>query len=335
MYNNKESEIMVSVCCIAYNHEKYIKDALNGFIMQKTTFKYEVLINDDASPDCTADIIRKYTSKYPDIIRPIYQTENQYSKGVKIIGTILIPLARGKYIAICEGDDYWTNPNKLQFQVDFLESHPEYAGMAHNVRYLNDPSNEVNINKELYGPEEDRVYSLDSFVNHSCIFGHPCSLLFRNFFTEELIEKMKSPEFPGINHIEIGFWLGLMGGIYYSKAVMATNRYIMNRNYTNWRSQVLTKNILGTIYNFFPRLEKMAYKEFGVKVDLSRNKEAHYKQMVLRTFKTWKCEDFSIMWATCKNSGKILKHIFLIPYTIVYNTIYVIYKTAKNIFRNK
>ncbi|MCI5779181.1 MAG: glycosyltransferase [Lentisphaeria bacterium] len=118
---------MVSVCCITYNHEPYIRDCLEGFLMQKTDFPFEVLIHDDASTDRTADIIREYEAKYPDIIKPIYQTENQYSKGVKVSMVYNYPRAQGKYIALCEGDDYWIDPNKLQRQYDFMETHPEYS----------------------------------------------------------------------------------------------------------------------------------------------------------------------------------------------------------------
>jgi len=95
-------------------------------MMQKTTFNFEVVINDDASTDNTAAIIKQYESKYPEIIIPIYQKENQYSKKEGIWRTILFPRARGKYIAICEGDDYWTDPLKLQAQVAFLETHNDY-----------------------------------------------------------------------------------------------------------------------------------------------------------------------------------------------------------------
>jgi len=105
---------IVSICCITYNHEKYIRDAIEGFLMQKTLFPIEILIHGDASTDKTADIIKEYEVKYPDIIKPIYQTENQFSKGVSISATYQFPRARGKYIAICEGDDYWTDPHKLQ-----------------------------------------------------------------------------------------------------------------------------------------------------------------------------------------------------------------------------
>jgi glycosyltransferase involved in cell wall biosynthesis len=121
------NKIVISVCCITYNHKPYIRQCLDGFMMQKTNFLFEVLIHDDASTDGTADIIREYEQRYPEIIKPIYQTENQYSKGVKISITYNFPRAKGKYIALCEGDDYWTDTYKLQKQVDFLEKNPEYG----------------------------------------------------------------------------------------------------------------------------------------------------------------------------------------------------------------
>jgi glycosyltransferase involved in cell wall biosynthesis len=115
---------LVSICCITYNHENYIRDAIEGFLMQETDFPFEIIIHDDASTDTTADIIREYEGKYPDIIKPIYQTENQYSKGEKVT-LFTFKAARGKYIALCEGDDYWTDPLKLQKQITGMEEHPE------------------------------------------------------------------------------------------------------------------------------------------------------------------------------------------------------------------
>ena len=125
-------EIIVSICCATYNHQKYIRDAIEGFLMQKTTFPFEILIHDDASTDGTADIIREYEAKYPDIIKPIYQRENQYSKGIKISQVYQFPRAQGKYIALCEGDDYWIDPHKLQKQVDYLERNPHVSFVATN-----------------------------------------------------------------------------------------------------------------------------------------------------------------------------------------------------------
>ena len=92
-----EDGIVVSVYCLAYNHEQYIRDALEGFVRQKTNFRYEVLVHDDASTDNTPAIIWEYAQKYPDIIKPIFQTENQYSKGVKILPEIIHPKSSGRY----------------------------------------------------------------------------------------------------------------------------------------------------------------------------------------------------------------------------------------------
>jgi glycosyltransferase involved in cell wall biosynthesis len=116
---------VVTVVCVTYNHAPYIRDALEGFVMQKTSFPFEVIVHDDASTDGTADIVREYERKYPGIIHGIYQKENQYSRGVAISKEFIYPQVRGKYVALCEGDDYWTDPLKLQKQVDALEAHPE------------------------------------------------------------------------------------------------------------------------------------------------------------------------------------------------------------------
>ena len=125
--------IKVSIICNAYNHEAYIADALKGFVMQKTTFPFEVLVHDDASTDNTAQIIREYEKKYPQLIKPIYETENQYSKKDGSLYRIQYGRAQGDYIAVCEGDDYWTDPLKLQKQYDALEHNPQVDLCAHQA----------------------------------------------------------------------------------------------------------------------------------------------------------------------------------------------------------
>lgn len=117
-------EPLITVACATYNHAEYIRDALDGFLMQECSYPYEIIVHDDASTDGTADIIREYTEKYPGRIRAILQTENQHSKGVSLLQN-LYSKARGQYVAICEGDDYWTDPLKLQKQLDALMAHPE------------------------------------------------------------------------------------------------------------------------------------------------------------------------------------------------------------------
>lgn len=118
-------EILVSIRCTVYNHEPFLRQCLDGFVMQKTNFRFEAIVHDDASTDNSASIIREYAEKYPEIIKPIYETENQYSKHDGSILRIMTAACLGKYFAICEGDDYWTDPLKLQKQIDYLESHPQ------------------------------------------------------------------------------------------------------------------------------------------------------------------------------------------------------------------
>lgn len=124
----------MSVICFVYNHENYVRQCLDGFVMQQCTFPFEVVVHDDASTDNSADIIREYESKYPDIFRPIYQKINQFSIKSGKVTKICYKAAQGKYIAICEGDDYWIDDNKLQKQVDFLENNSEFGGVSTNNR---------------------------------------------------------------------------------------------------------------------------------------------------------------------------------------------------------
>lgn len=122
---------------MAYNEEEYIRDALEGFLSQRATFRFEVLAYDDASTDKTPQIIREYAERYPDIIVPILQTENQMSQGVDIIRSHLAPKMRGKYVTFCDGDDYFCDENKLQMQINFLQEHPDYSCCLHNAKRLN------------------------------------------------------------------------------------------------------------------------------------------------------------------------------------------------------
>lgn len=129
----------VSICCLTFNHGDKLVKALEGFLMQKGDLEIEVLIHDDASTDHTPEIIERYRDRYPDIIKPVFQIENQWSQGLKAISaTYNFPRAKGKYIAMCEGDDYWTDPYKLQKQVNILEQYPEAVACFTNATYLNE-----------------------------------------------------------------------------------------------------------------------------------------------------------------------------------------------------
>ena len=132
------SHPIVAIRTLVYNHEPYLRDYFNGILMQQTSFPFVVIVHDDASTDNSADIIREYAERYPDIIKPIFETENQYSKGNGTLFRIMTNACMiAKYMAYCEADDYWTDPNKLQRQVDFLENNPEYSAIGENATVEN------------------------------------------------------------------------------------------------------------------------------------------------------------------------------------------------------
>ena len=129
---------LVSINCLTYNHEKYIRDCLEGFLFQKTDFPFEVLVHDDASTDKTPKILQEYTAKFPDIIKPILRDKNLCSiPGHPDPNLVNLERAQGKYVAMCEGDDFWCSPYKLQKQFELMENHPDYSICACGIYYLN------------------------------------------------------------------------------------------------------------------------------------------------------------------------------------------------------
>lgn len=143
MENWKSDQMMVSVTCVAFNHEKYIHTTLDSFLMQDTTFPFEILINDDVSTDSTVEVLKEYQRRFPNIVKPVFQTENQYSQGINTMA-ILFPYITGKYVAFCDGDDYWIDEQKLQIQVDEMEKHPEVDLSFHpSYRDINGRRTEV------------------------------------------------------------------------------------------------------------------------------------------------------------------------------------------------
>lgn len=169
---------VVSICCITYNHEPYIEDALKGFLIQETDFPFEILIHDDASTDRTADIIREYEAKYPRLIKPIYQTENQYSQN-RMVSIFNTDRVKSDYIALCEGDDYWISTTHLVDGCIALKSNNNisiYGAACYIAR---------NGSRSLYIPEKD-LYNLDSYI-FEAPFVTTCSLIVRTSIYKEII----------------------------------------------------------------------------------------------------------------------------------------------------
>ena len=162
---NKDSGIMVSIVCITYNHEKYISQAIEGFLNQKTTFKTEIIIHDDCSTDTTKEIINFYEKKYPEKIKVYFEKENQYSLRKYQFLKEVYDMANGKYIAFCEGDDYWVDNNKLQKEIDYLEKHDDCRMVYTDFDILYQKTGRVE--RTLFKKEPERFkhkYTLDSWI---------------------------------------------------------------------------------------------------------------------------------------------------------------------------
>lgn len=224
--------IEVSVLCPAYNHEKYIRKCLDGFIMQKTNFAYEVLIHDDASTDETAKIIKEYEMKYPEIIKPIYQKQNQYSKGLSIFADILLDKAKGKYLAFCEGDDYWIDENKLQLQYDALEKNKNCSICGHYVQCCNENGEEI----KKHFPQDDceikEIVKKDSAVNNLYCTNKMYYFHTSSFFIRKEVLKLSYKLFGNAFDRNVQLAAAICGDFYYINKKMSMYRWLSNGSYT-------------------------------------------------------------------------------------------------------
>lgn len=221
-------DIMVSICCLTYNHERYIREALDSFVNQKTNFKYEILIHDDASTDKTAEIIREYEEKYPDLVKPIYQKENQYSKKKRITLTYQFPRVKGKYIAMCEGDDYWCDENKLQQQFDILENNADISLCVHDSLCKN---YKTGTEKEINGYSKNKILDLKQYLI-DYLEVEPKTLFQTSsyFFRTKAIESLLADDIPfffkecPVGDIPLVLLIGMSGKICYLKKTMSVYR---------------------------------------------------------------------------------------------------------------
>jgi len=175
---------IVSIICTTYNQAQYIRQALEGFVTQKTDFYYEAIVADDSSKDETRQIIQEFTDEYPDIIKPIFRPKNIGSMPNFIDA---LKQARGKYIAICEGDDFWTDRLKLQRQVDFLDENKDHALVFHSVRVFFE-NNESSVS---IFPNRRSRFTIDELIKENFIQTN--SVMYR----KQDYSKMREDIMPG------------------------------------------------------------------------------------------------------------------------------------------
>lgn len=265
-------KIEVSIICNTYNQEKYIRKAMESFLSQKTSFDFEILIHDDASSDNTRGIIEEYATKYPDIVKAILQSENQWRKSVDFTYEYQYPRVKGKYIAFCEGDDYWIDDSKLQKQYDILESNPLIDMCAHRAIVVYGNDEEV---IGYLGPfSEDVILSPEKVIEGGGGYLATNSL----FYRKEIIEK--KDKFIEVFDIDYALQMrgAIRGGIYYLGDCMSAYRRQAEGSWTT-----MMRNDLSKKADFYKREVEML-KQFNVDTDKHFKNSVH-KEIVINSFK--------------------------------------------------
>ena len=208
---------LVDVNLITYNHEKYVAKAIESILQQKTSFVYRLIIGDDCSTDKTQSIIREYADKYPERIQTVLLAEHRGIQHKNRIGIEVLRLNTAKYVALLDGDDYWTDPYKLQKQVDFLEGHPECSMCFHNVQMFYDDGSQPS--KNLHPPNQKNFATVEDVING--LVPLPCTAMFRTKLLGDLPDS-----FYKVPNADWMMWviLGQQGYIGYLGEVMAAYR---------------------------------------------------------------------------------------------------------------
>jgi len=215
---DKNNENKVTVISLTFNHVPYVTRALDTLLRQRTDFNFEIIIHDDVSADGTIDILKDYEKRYPDRIRLILENVNQHSQNIDFFSKIVIGQAESKYIAICEGDDYWTDVNKLQVQFEALEAHPECDMCACRAVMVSEDGN--HILGEIRPREGDGILQIEDVILGGGNYVATAGLFFRKSMFDHMMdfEKVRSLDY---SHQMKG---ALRGGIYYIDKTMAAYR---------------------------------------------------------------------------------------------------------------
>lgn len=257
MLNKYESEIkknwitsnpIISICCLSYNHEKYIKQMFDSILEQETIYNFEILIHDDASTDNTQEIIKLYARKFPSIIKPILQKENQKSKGYRMNPTFNFPRAKGEYIAICEGDDYWTNPNKLQMQIDEMKKYN--IGFSFHLNSLLYKNGECIKAKKF---KNNKIYNIHEIIRADFHLVQTNTMLFKKNYLDNLnIDILK--ESP-VGDIWTRIAVSIPDGALFINKDMATYRVMSEGSWSssmqnNYKFKMYITKMINIINNF-------------------------------------------------------------------------------------
>lgn len=255
------NELLVSVLVITYNQEKFIGQALESILRQETNFEFEIVIGEDCSTDRTAEIIKCYENKHKDKIRCFFRKKNLGAE--RNYANLLFSHAHGKYIACCEGDDYWCGEDRLQKQIDFLEQNSQYIGMASNVNNVNKYGVVLRENavSGMFPYKHTHIYTLNDALRGEQL-GQDGGIVYRNFF--QSMSKKEAVLYRKCimnGDIKTCVTAAMHGDIFYSSDITANYRCI-RQGECNWNSRIRDKNMNGFYYDAFLSLQRYIYKAY-------------------------------------------------------------------------
>lgn len=224
-----ESKPLVSIVCTTYNHAMYIDDAMHGFLIQKTNFPFEIVIHDDLSTDNTREIIDRYTGLYPNIIKKVYQKDNQYSQG-KMILVLASEYSNGDYIAFCEGDDYWLDKDKLQIQVDNLSRHSEIEICFHSaIKTIQEQPQQLLFCRRAEG---QAIFGISDIIREGGSFMPTASMLIKRSFFDKIANETTTFYHRNLDAYFFQIFCSLHGGALYIDKPMSVYRSFSQGSWT-------------------------------------------------------------------------------------------------------
>jgi glycosyltransferase involved in cell wall biosynthesis len=314
MFDSTTNEdVDVSVIVITYNHGLYIRECIDSLLMQKFENSYEIIVHDDASTDETKQILMEYYQQYPLLIKLILQKENLVSKGKKIWRDI-IPHTKGKFIALCEGDDYWTSENKLSKQLEFFRTHPEFVAVYHRAMVVDKNSTFKNQIIPVYARKSR--FSLRDVRNYK-LPGQTSTILYRNFWSQ-LPDAIKEAFWTckGIGDRKNALLFVLLGKVGCIGDVMSAYRHVIDSG-TSWSACNHGKNNCKFDFESMDEMNRFAFKFFSKKVATFRRKLNIIHSASCFYHRTKRNEDLQI-YLELLNSLKKKKPLFYI-YKIIKN----------------
>ena len=319
MLKDNTDEVVVSVTLVTYNHEKFIEKAMRSILSQKTNYRYELIVGDDASTDKTPEIIKKIATEYPDIVVPVLRKKNL---GATRNGYDLLCRAKGRYITSCDGDDCWCDNNRIQEQVDFLDIHPEYGGVCGRVRLIDEKDNP--LPNDIMGYSSFFVFERDEYTRKDfekwLMPGHGSAMMLRLD-----LDKIKEMKDVFLSHSTVGDRISvlyglLMGAIYCTQNVVMCYRIL---NTGNFMTQYQKNNLRDEDVRMMQAIESFVHKELDTNFSLDPIKKDRFKAAISVWLKKKTKRNCQVLWNIWSESGQKLTYLWIFIKTIILKSYYL------------